>query len=85
VGKTTLVTELLANTELKTQLINADELRYREALASQDRQVLGKLFGYEFKRQGEMKKVTRREFSQTYPDAKLQTFTMDNFETFLKN
>ena len=43
VGKTTLVTELLANTELKAQLINADELRYREALASQDRQVLGNL------------------------------------------
>ena len=34
VGKTTLVTELLANTELKAQLINADELRYHEALAS---------------------------------------------------
>lgn len=43
VGKTTLVTELLANTELKAQLINADELRYREALASQDRRVLGNL------------------------------------------
>jgi hypothetical protein len=43
VGKTTLVTELLANTELKGQLINADELRYREALASQDRRVLGNL------------------------------------------
>ena len=43
VGKTTLVTELLANTEMKAQLINADELRYREALASQDRQVLGNL------------------------------------------
>jgi predicted AAA+ superfamily ATPase len=45
VGKTTLVTELLANTELKAQLINADELRYREALASQDRRVLGNLLG----------------------------------------
>ena len=43
VGKTILVTELLANTELKAQLINADELRFREALASQDRQVLGNL------------------------------------------
>ncbi|MDX1436532.1 MAG: ATP-binding protein [Anaerolineales bacterium] len=43
VGKTTLVTELLLNSELKAQLINADELRYREALASQNRQVLGDL------------------------------------------
>ena len=78
------MTELLANTELKAQLINADELRYRETLASQDRQVLGKQFGYEFKQQGEMRKATRREFSQTYPNAELQTITMDNFEAFLR-
>jgi predicted AAA+ superfamily ATPase len=43
----------------------------------------GKLFGYEFKRQGEMKKKTRREFSQSYPHAELQTVTVDNFEAFL--
>jgi predicted AAA+ superfamily ATPase len=43
----------------------------------------GKLFGYEFKRQGEMKKTTRREFGQAYPHAELQTVTMDNFEVFL--
>lgn len=43
----------------------------------------GKLFGYEFKRQGEMKKTTRREFSQAYPQAELQTVTVDNFDTFL--
>ena len=43
VGKTTLVTEILDNTSLNAQLINADELRYREALASQNRQILGNL------------------------------------------
>jgi predicted AAA+ superfamily ATPase len=43
----------------------------------------GKLFGYEFKRQGKMKETTRREFSQTYPDAELFTVTMKNFDTFL--
>jgi len=45
VGKTTLVTELLTATELKAELINADELRYREALASQDKQILRNLLG----------------------------------------
>lgn len=43
VGKTTLLTELLDFTDLKAQLNNAVELHYREALASQDRQVLGNL------------------------------------------
>jgi predicted AAA+ superfamily ATPase len=43
VGKTTLVTDLLGKTDLKAMLINADELRYREALGSQNRQVLGDL------------------------------------------
>jgi predicted AAA+ superfamily ATPase len=43
----------------------------------------GKLFGYEFKRQGKMRKATRREFIATYPNAELQTITLDNFESFL--
>jgi predicted AAA+ superfamily ATPase len=42
----------------------------------------GKLFGCEFKIQGEMKKATRREFSKVYPNAELQTATMDNFDPF---
>jgi predicted AAA+ superfamily ATPase len=45
VGKTTLVTELTARTSLRYKFINADELIYREALSSQDRQVLGDLLG----------------------------------------
>lgn len=43
----------------------------------------GKLFGYEFKRQGEMRRATRREFSRAYPNAVLRTITIDNFEEFL--
>ena len=45
VGKTTLVTQLVATTALRYRFINADELVYREALASQSRQVLGDLLG----------------------------------------
>ncbi len=45
VGKTTLVTDLLARTSLQHHFINADELVYREALSSQSRQTLGQLLG----------------------------------------
>ena len=45
VGKTTLVTELLSTTARKAQLINADELRVREALASQNTRILSNLLG----------------------------------------
>lgn len=45
VGKTTLVTELTANTRLRCKFINADELVYREALSSQNKQTLGDLLG----------------------------------------
>jgi len=45
VGKTTLLMELLATTGKKTKLVNADELRYREPLASQDMRILGDLLG----------------------------------------
>ena len=45
VGKTTLVQEMLANVSRPYQYINADELVYREALASQDRRTLGDLLG----------------------------------------
>lgn len=44
----------------------------------------GTLYGYEFKWQGEMKKSTRREFSEVYPDAELSTITRENFDEFLK-
>ncbi len=45
VGKTTLVQDLLAETPLTYTYINADELVYREALGSQNRQTLGELLG----------------------------------------
>ena len=45
VGKTTLVMDLLAQTDLSHVYISADELTYREALASQDRRILGELLG----------------------------------------
>lgn len=43
----------------------------------------GKLYGFEFKWQGEMKKITRQEFMQAYPDSELVTVTRENFEAFL--
>jgi len=43
VGKTTLAKELLATVPLRSRFINADELLYREALASQNRQRLGEV------------------------------------------
>jgi hypothetical protein len=48
VGKTTLVQDLLAASDLPAggrSYINADELIYREALASQNRRTLGELLG----------------------------------------
>jgi predicted AAA+ superfamily ATPase len=45
VGKTTLVRELLDNLNVPQRYISADELVYREALASQDRGTLGDLLG----------------------------------------
>lgn len=44
----------------------------------------GKLFGYEFKWQGEIKGATKRTFLKTYGNAKVQTITKDNFESFLE-
>ena len=43
----------------------------------------GRLYGYEFKWQGQMPQVTRKEFSTAYPQAELATITRDNFEDFL--
>ncbi|NPV87213.1 MAG: ATP-binding protein [Anaerolineae bacterium] len=43
----------------------------------------GRLYGYEFKWQGEMKKSVRREFTSAYPNAELATITPQNFEGFL--
>ncbi len=45
VGKTTLAKHLLDVVSLRTKFVNADELVYREALASQDRQRLGEVLG----------------------------------------
>lgn len=45
VGKTTLAKDLLALTSLRSKFVNADELIYREALASQNRQTLGEVLG----------------------------------------
>jgi len=45
VGKTTLAHDLLEVTPLRSRFVNADELLYREALASQDRQRLGEVLG----------------------------------------
>jgi uncharacterized protein len=45
VGKTTLAKELLSAVHLRSRFVNADELIYREALASQNRQRLGELLG----------------------------------------
>jgi len=45
VGKTTLATDLLASISLRSRFVNADELLYREALASQSRQRLGEVLG----------------------------------------
>lgn len=44
-GKTTLVKDFIAQQSKRLSFINADELRYREALASQDRQRLVELVG----------------------------------------
>ena len=45
VGKTTLAHDLIASVGLRSRFINADELIYREALASQNRQRLGEVLG----------------------------------------
>ncbi len=43
----------------------------------------GRLFGYEFKWQGQVRDVTRREFLAAYPDAEVTTITHENFTDFL--
>ncbi len=45
VGKTTLVKDLIATLPLRSKFINADELAYRNVLASQSSQQLGELLG----------------------------------------
>jgi uncharacterized protein len=45
VGKTTLARDLLASIPLRSRFVNADEIVYREALASQNRQKLGEVLG----------------------------------------
>lgn len=46
VGKTTLAKDLMASLPLRSKFVNADELLYREILASQNSQRLGELLGY---------------------------------------
>ena len=43
----------------------------------------GALYGYEFKWKGQMRKVTRREFTEAYPNATLETITRENFQDFI--
>ena len=45
VGKTTLANDLIASVALRSRFVTADEIIYREALASQSRQRLGELLG----------------------------------------
>lgn len=45
VGKTTLAKDLMASLPLRSKFVNADELLYREILASQNSQRLGELLG----------------------------------------
>ena len=45
VGKTTLARDLVSSVSLRSRFVNADELIYREALASQNRQRLGEVLG----------------------------------------
>jgi predicted AAA+ superfamily ATPase len=45
VGKTTLANDLLATLSLRSRFVNADELIYREALSSQNRERLGEILG----------------------------------------
>lgn len=45
VGKTTLAKDLIANLPFRSKFVNADELIYREVLASQSSQTLGELLG----------------------------------------
>lgn len=45
VGKTTLVKELMQSLPLRSKFVNADEIIYREVLASQSSQQLGELLG----------------------------------------
>ncbi len=45
VGKTTLANDLLAAVSVRSRLVNADELIYREPLSSQNRQRMGEVLG----------------------------------------
>lgn len=45
VGKTTLIKQILEKSLMRTNLINADEITYREALSSQNKDVLKSLIG----------------------------------------
>jgi predicted AAA+ superfamily ATPase len=45
VGKTTLAKDLLTDVSLRSKFVNADELIYRDALSSQNRQLLGEVLG----------------------------------------
>jgi hypothetical protein len=43
----------------------------------------GRLFGYEFKWQGQVRPAARQEFLAAYPDAEVATITREDFADFL--
>lgn len=43
----------------------------------------GALYGYEFKWQGQMRQATRREFTEAYPGAQVETITREGFQDFI--
>jgi uncharacterized protein len=43
----------------------------------------GRLYGYEFKWQGQMRSATRREFIEAYPNAEVQVITRENYTDFI--
>ena len=43
----------------------------------------GRLFGYEFKWQGQVRGATQREFQAAYPGAEVTTITRENFTEFI--
>lgn len=100
VGKTTLVSDFLAlpETTRLQRFVNTDELVYREALSSQDRQRLGELLGEnQLLAIDEAQRVPNIEinlkilvdsfphaaYMETYPGSEVMTITPENFEGFV--
>lgn len=43
----------------------------------------GRLYGYEFKWQGQAREAARQAFTAAYPEAQVETINRDNFDAFL--